>query len=166
MNRRKTPLTVEKGIERMAALCARAEHCESEIRDKLRRAGMGGADVERVIDYLVEHHFIDDARYARAFTSDRVRFSEYGRNKILMALIAKHIDSHLIAEALDTIDHDQYAEVLLKATRQRARALDLDDYDQRAKLYRRLVSRGYESPLVLSAIRQVRQEQNQDPREE
>lgn len=165
LNRKKPPLTKEKAIERMTGLCARAEHCESEIRDKLRRAGMSSADAESVIDYLVEHRFVDDARYARAFTSDRYRFSEYGRNKIRMALAAKHIDSGIIAEALADIDHDRYAEVLIKATRQRARSLDLEEYDQRAKLYRRLISRGYESPLVLSAIEKVRKEQQSPDRQ-
>lgn len=155
---RKQPITYEKALERMTGLCARAEHCEFEIRDKLRRALLPAADIERVLDYLVTHRFVDDARYARAFAADKARFAGYGRLKIRMALIAKRIDVSYITDALDAIDHDMYAETLLKMARSRGATLDLEEYDDRAKLYRRLVSRGYESALVTSAIKRVREE--------
>lgn len=157
---RKRPLTYEKALERMTALCARAEHCEGEIREKLRRALLPSSDIDRVVDYLVTHRFVDDSRYARAFAADKVRFAGYGRLKIRMALVAKRIPSPLIAEALESIDNDEYSAALMKVARSRAASLDLDDYDDRAKLYRRLVSRGYESSLVSKAIQRVRAERN------
>lgn len=152
-------MTYEGALTRMAALCSRSEMCESEIRIKLHRGGLSEDDAERVIDYLVEHRFIDNARYARAFASDKSRFSGWGRNKIRMALISKRIPERDIAAALDAIDHPQYASSLIKAARSRAAGLDLSDRADRAKLYRRLLSRGYESALVLSAIDHIRREQ-------
>lgn len=159
---RKRQLTYEKALERMTSLCARAEHCEWEIRDKLRRAALPSSDIERVIEYLVIHRFVDDSRYARAFAADKVRFAGYGRLKIRMALAAKRVASPLIAEALQSIDDGEYSAALLKMARSHAASLDLDDYEDRARLYRRLVSRGYESSLVSKAINIVRGEREGD----
>jgi anaerobic ribonucleoside-triphosphate reductase activating protein len=41
----------------MAALCSTSEHCESEIREKLSRAGLESCDIERIIDHLVDDNF-------------------------------------------------------------------------------------------------------------
>lgn len=161
MSERK-PLTYEAALSRMASLCSRSEMCESEIRIKLHRAGMSAEETERVIDYLVERGFVDNARYARAFAADKSRFAGWGRNKIRMGLIAKHIDYPDISAALESIDHPRYAETLLKMARARSSGLDLSDRNDRAKLYRRLLSRGYESALVLSAIEHVAKEAEED----
>lgn len=158
---KKKPIDYDKALLRMTTLCARAEHCEWEIRDKLRRAGLPAADTERVIDYLVTHRFVDNTRYARAYASDKARFSGHGRRKIRMELLARRIDERIIAEALDAIDDNIYDDTLMKMTRSRGESLDMEDYNDRAKLYRRLVSRGYEPPLVTRAISRLRSERRE-----
>lgn len=152
------PLSEEAARNRMASLCARSEMCESEIRIKLQRALVPADTAERIIDFLIENRFIDNARYARAFASDKAKFSGWGRNKIRMALIAKRIPESLITEALVAIDHPLYADALIRTARDRAAGLDLEDYSDRAKLCRRLLSRGYEMALVTSVIDHLRKE--------
>ena len=41
-------LSFDEGFSRMAALCSVSEHCESEIREKLQKAGMFDADIQRL----------------------------------------------------------------------------------------------------------------------
>lgn len=137
---------------KMADLCARSEQCEHEIREKLRKKMLPTAEIDKIIYFLINGKFIDNSRYARSFTNDKVRFSGWGRNKIRMALAYKRIPSSLIAEALEEIDENEYRTSLMKVATTKAKNLDLNEYDDRAKLYRHLISRGYESSLVTKII--------------
>ncbi len=156
---RKKPITYDAARLKMADLCARAEHCEHEIREKLFKQGLSSSDIDRLIDFLIENRFIDNSRYAAGFARDKVRFSRWGRNKVRQALALKRIPSATIREALEEIGEDDYLEALHRAAIAKARGLSLDDYDDRAKLYRHLLSRGFESALISSEIVRLRKEQ-------
>lgn len=151
-------VTPEAARLRMASLCSTREVCEFEIRAKLLRMHLPDSEIEKILDFLVENKFVDNARYARAFASDKARFSGWGRQKIAMGLRQKRISASHIAMALDGLDHDIYAQSLLKAARSGASSLDLEQYGDRAKLARRLASRGFESGLIMAVIEQLRRE--------
>ncbi len=87
----KTILTPEKALARMQTLCAKSEQCSFDIAQKLKRAGLSGADIKQTIASLTASRFIDDTRYARAFAADKVRFSHWGRRKISFALDRKSV---------------------------------------------------------------------------
>lgn len=157
MNNRK-PANPEALRLKMADLCARSEQCEHEIREKLRKKMLPAAEIDKIIDFLIHGKFIDNSRYARSFTNDKVRFSGWGRNKIRMALAYKRIPTSLIAEALEEINEKEYRSTLIKVATTKARNLDLEEYDDRAKLYRHLISRGYESSLATKVIAYIRKQ--------
>ena len=143
---------------RMADLCARGEHCSHEIAEKLRKMQISHSVAEEIIDYLIENRYIDNLRFACAFARDKVKFSGWGKNKIRMALAAKRIDSSDIREALDEIDEDDYLNAVRKVAGAKARSLDLDDYDERSKLFRHLASRGFEAGIISATIRFLRED--------
>ncbi|MDE6296905.1 MAG: RecX family transcriptional regulator [Muribaculaceae bacterium] len=154
MIRKKIP-SKDAALIRMADLCARAEHCSSEIREKLRKMMLPSKEATEIIEYLEENRYIDNLRFAIAFARDKVRFSGWGRNKIRMALALKRIPSYDISEALDNIEEEDYTEALSRAATAKAKSLDLTDYNDRAKLYRHLASRGFESNLISKIIRKL-----------
>lgn len=152
------PITPEAARIRMADLCARSEQCEADIRQKLYRMGLSSSEVQKSIEYLVEGRFIDNARFARAFARDKCRFSSWGRNKIRLGLIAKRISSADIAQGLDAIEEKDYLEALHRTASAKARGMDLkgpDARDNRIKLFRHILSRGFESDLASRAIREI-----------
>lgn len=146
------PADPEKLRLKMAGLCARSEHCRFEIREKLLRAGLPSSTANDILDYLENERFIDDARYARCYANDKVRFARWGRRKIRVYLAQKRISSAIAAEALDEIDEKEYARALADAAEAKARNLDLTDFDDRRRLYRHLISRGFESGLISRRI--------------
>lgn len=150
---RKRPVAPEAARLKMADLCARSEQCEWDIRQKLRKQGLNGADIEKILDFLIENKFIDDYRFARSFTNDKVRFSAWGRNKIRQALSLKRIPRSAITEALKEIDEKEYIKALQRAGISKAKNLNLYNYEDKAKLYRYLMSRGFESSLIYKFIR-------------
>ena len=149
---KKTP-TVEGMLVRMAGLCAGAEQCSADIRQKILKQGFSSEEAEKMLAYLQANKYIDDARYARAYAADKVRFSGWGKMKVRMGLRAKGIADSLISQALDYIPEKEYSDALEKVLMSKARSLDLADVKDRQKLYRHLASRGFESQLIISAMR-------------
>lgn len=136
----------------MAGLCAGAEQCSADIREKVLKKGFSAAAADKIVDYLVKNKYIDDSRYAKAFASDKVRFSGWGRNKIRVYLKAKRIPDPIISRGLASINDTDYTESLRKALAAKARSLDLGEVADRRKLYRHLASRGFESSLIIKEI--------------
>lgn len=150
------PITYETALERCAAACARAEHSAGELRKKMARWRLPHQDADRVIDFLYDNAFIDDARFAHAFVNDKVAFDLWGRIKIRQALRLHGIDSETIAAALDDVDSELYRHNLDTLLRQKAKlTTETDPYKRKTALYRFAASRGYESELALPIINRL-----------
>lgn len=149
----KREVTYEKVLLRLAGLCASSEQCTLDIRSKALKAGLSVMDAERVVEYLVRGKYVDDRRFARAYASDKVRFSRWGRMKVRMGLRGKGIPDAVIAEALQSVDATEYSEALHKALESRVKNIDLTDIKERRSLYRHLASRGFESSMIIQAIK-------------
>ena len=149
-------MSYDEGLSRMAALCSVSEHCESEIREKLLKAAVSDDDAQRIIDRLTDEGYLDSARYCRAFSRDKLRFSHWGRLKIQQALRAKGLPGDDIREALSALDQelgDDYGAILRNTLEQKNRTLrDTDDYVRRGKLIRFAASRGFTMDEILDAL--------------
>lgn len=140
-------------LVRMAGLCAGAEQCSSDIREKILKKGFSKDAADRMLGYLIDNKYINDERYAKAYASDKVRFSGWGRIKVRMYLKAKHIPDSAISRGLGYIKGEEYEESLMRVLAAKARSLDLSEVNGRQKLYRHLASRGFESSLIIPSIR-------------
>lgn len=154
--RRKAPLSAEAALLRMADLCARSEQCEGDVMRKLEGFGLGRREAEDVLAELIERKFVDNARFARAYANDKVRFAGWGRRKIAAGLMAKRVSSADVREALQGIDAGEYAEAVDRAARAKARGLDLEDPAERMKLLRHLASRGFEAGVCYGKIEELK----------
>lgn len=136
----------------MAAFCSISEHCESDVREKLQKADVTAADIERIINYLYDERYLDTARYCRAFSRDRLRFAHWGRQKIQQALRQRGLPDSDIRNALDELPKDAYRDILEHLLQQKAHTLhDEDDYTRRGKLIRFALGRGFTMDEVLDA---------------
>ncbi len=156
-NKRKRRTPTAEGMRlRMADLCMRSEQCESDIKSKLIKAQLSPEEVKSILEFLLKERFIDNKRFARAFVRDKVRFAGWGRYKIRLHLAAKHIDSGVIAESLREIDEEEYEESLKRVALNKSRGLDLNTREGNVKLYRFLLTRGFESGLAVKIIKELR----------
>ncbi|MDE7408453.1 MAG: recombination regulator RecX [Muribaculaceae bacterium] len=146
--------TADEMLVRMAGLCAGAEQCSADIRNKIQKQGFSAHEADRMIQYLQQNRYLDDSRYARAYAVDKVRFSGWGRMKVRMGLRAKGMTDSIIVQALNYIPDAEYKETLRKVLIAKSRNLDLADVKDRQKLYRHMASRGFESQLIISTIRE------------
>ena len=100
----KKDMTEQEAYLQLAALCAQAEHCQQEMRDKMRRWELDETAQNSIISRLIKERYIDDERYARAFVKDKIRYNKWGRRKVQQGLWQKHIAPEIQELVLDEID--------------------------------------------------------------
>ena len=142
-------ISAENALMRLEDLCARSEHCEYELREKLRQWNVPAGDATGVLATLRKARFYDNRRFAEAFVRDKLIYNRWGKRKISLGLRAKRIDSDIIADALDTIDEEDYEEILHSLLTAKARAIKGGDtFEGRTKIYRFGLTSGLESSLA------------------
>ena len=149
----KKEMTEQEAYLQLAALCAQAEHCQREMREKMRRWELDETVQNRVLDRLVRERFVDDERYARAFVKDKIRYNKWGRRKVQQALWQKGIDSEIQRKVLDEIDEKEYLNVLVPLLKQKRRTIKANnDYELNQKLVRFALSRGFDFGIIRQCL--------------
>jgi len=149
----KKDMTEQEAYLQLAALCAQAEHCEQEMRDKMRRWELDETVQNRIVDRLIKERYVDDERYARAFVKDKIRYNKWGRRKVEQALWQKRIDKETQEKVLDEIDEKEYLEVLRPLLKQKRRSIRAEnDYELNRKLIRFALSRGFGFDIIRQCL--------------
>ncbi|MBQ6054558.1 MAG: RecX family transcriptional regulator [Prevotella sp.] len=145
--------TEQEAYLQLAAACAQAEHCEQEMRDKMKRWGMAPEAQNRVVERLTKERYIDNERYARAFVKDKVHYNKWGRRKVQQALWMKRIDDDIQQRVLDEIDDEEYQKVLVPLLKQKRKSIKAaNDYELNQKLVRFALSRGFDYGIIRQCL--------------
>ena len=145
----KKDMTEQEAYLQLAALCAQAEHCQQEMRDKMRRWELDETVQNRIIDRLIKERYVDDERYARAFVKDKIRYNKWGRRKVQQGLWQKRIDADIQQRVLDEINEKEYLDVLRPLLKQKRKSIRAaNDYELNQKLARFALSRGFTFDLI------------------
>jgi regulatory protein len=149
----KKEITEQEAFLQLATLCAQAEHCEKEMRDKLKRWDVDDAAQDRIVQRLISERYIDDERYAQAFVKDKIRYNKWGRRKVQQALWLKHIDPEIQQRVLDEIDDSEYLDVLRPLLRQKRNTVKAQsDYELNQKLVRFALGRGFTFDIIRQCL--------------
>ena len=149
----KKEMTEQEAFLQLAALCAQAEHCEQEMRDKLKRWDIDESAQDRIIERLIRERYIDNERYARAFVKDKIRYNKWGRRKVQQALWLKRIDKDIQQRVLDEIDDQEYLSVLRPLLKQKRRSIKAEsDYELNQKLVRFALGRGFTFDIIRQCL--------------
>lgn len=145
--------TEQEAYLTLAALCARSEHCQWEMLEKMRRWELDDAAQTRVMARLVKERYVDDERYARAFVKDKVRYNKWGRRKVEQALWQKRIDDDIRERVLDEVDEEEYLNVLRPLLKQKRKSIKAEnDYELKQKLVRFALGRGFTYDIIRQCI--------------
>lgn len=146
-------VTEQGAYLQLAQLCARAEHCQYELIEKMRRWEMSDEAQARVMQRLVSERYVDDERYARAFVRDKIRYNKWGRRKVEQALWMKHIDDDIRSRALSEVDDEEYLSVLRPLLKQKRRSIKAaSDYERNQKLVKFALGRGFTFDIIRQCI--------------
>ena len=145
-----------KILSRAAKLCSTGERCEYDIKVKMVQWGIEPADIEKSIKYLVENNFLDDTRYAHFFTKDKLKFNKWGRVKIIYALRQKQISSEIIENAIQSIDYQEYIDLLDQIIGTKINLVGtMKTASNKAKILRFAAQKGFTSEEIYGSINRI-----------
>jgi regulatory protein len=109
--------------------------------------------IELVVRRLKDNGYLNDAKYAAAYSGFRRDNEKYGRRRVITDLKVKGV----VGEVLEKAVHDSFAEVdeekQARAYLRRKRLTKPQDKKQAARVFRQLVRAGFGSKTIFAILR-------------
>ena len=154
MEVRKT-YTVDEAQKKLENYCAYQERCHKEVRNKLWEMKMIPEAMDKIIVHLIQHNFLNEERFAKAFVRGKFRIKKWGKNRLKRELKFRDISKYSMDVALKEIDLDDYYKTLDELVLKRiAQVKETDKYKKKKKVADYLLYRGWESHLIYEKLNQ------------
>lgn len=127
---------------------ARRDHSRGELRQKLLPLALDAAEVEQVLDDLVERGWQSDTRFAEQWV--HYRSERYGPQRLRAELQQKGVASDIIAAALD--EHGNQELEQARAIWKRKFGSPPQDPKEKNKQLRFLISRGFSVGVIYKVV--------------
>ena len=141
-------------MEKAVAQLAMRARTEKEIEDCLIKNAYPERAIAKVMAYLHEAGYINDAEFAEQWTEARTT-KGLGSRRIQMELRQKGVDQTQIEQVISSIDENKMLEGAVKTALKAARGKDLSSPADRQKILAALARRGYDFSLAKKAIQQL-----------
>jgi regulatory protein len=141
--------------QKIEAWCAYQERAQSEVEKKLRDFGLDSEDTYALMSHLIANNFLNEQRFAEAFTSGKVRIKRWGRRKIYNQLLQKQVAKNVIDTAFREIDPDVYQENLRFLAHRKYAETKGTPFERKVKTTRFLSGKGYEFDLIQDVLEGV-----------
>jgi regulatory protein len=135
----------------------RRAHSVSDMKKALARRCEDEKLVKAVIDRLKRENLLDDARYARQFTTNRANSRKQGQFRIARELRARGVPDRHIESAIKDSEKESDPQTLIRHRIDRKLRLWRGEIDQKktASLYRSLLAAGFPSDLVRRELQRL-----------
>jgi regulatory protein len=145
-------------------MLARRELSEAQVRQRLARKGYDADAIAEAVTRLREERAIDDNRVAEAIARTETAVRRRGKLRVRMQIeragIARTTASRAVDGVFEAIDDD---ELLQAALRKRLRGREtVSDDREFHRLYRYLLSQGFDADRVMRALRARRKGASED----
>jgi regulatory protein len=141
--------TYREALSVATHFCSESEHCTQEVKDKLKRFELSEEELETLFTYLISENYLNELRFVKAYTNDKVRFAKWGKHKIKYLLQQKKVAESLISEAFEEIETEVYQNNLKTLLQQKARSIkSKTSSEHKSKLVRFAQGRGFEPEII------------------
>lgn len=138
---------------------ARRELSEAQLRQRLSRRGYPADEIDATLDRLRQDGSVDDARVAGAIARSQLAVKKRGRLRVRREIEAAGIASSLAERAVAEVYAEVDADALLTAAiDRRLGSKRIEDDRDMARLYRYLVTQGFDSDRAMAALRKRRKD--------
>jgi regulatory protein len=147
--------TVDEAQKKLEHYCAYQERCHKEVRNKLWEMKMIPEAIDKIIVHLIQHNYLNEERFAKAFVRGKFRIKKWGKNRLNRELKFRDISKYSMDSALKEIDLDDYYKTLDELVLKRiAQVKETDKYKKKKKVADYLLYRGWESHLIYEKLNQ------------
>ena len=148
--------TVDEATKLLENYCAYQDRCHKEVEQKLYDINMIPQAKEKILLHLLQHNFLNEERYAKAFTRGKFKIKKWGKIKITNELKFRNISAYIIKNALLEINEDDYLKTLQQLAEKKLPLIkESNSFIKRNKLSTYLISKGYESNLVFDLVKKI-----------
>lgn len=156
--RPKKVYTEEELYEYAVGALARRARSVAELKRLLRNkveadTEFGKTLVELIIVRLKDHGYLNDAKYAAAFSSYRRDNEKFGRRRVITDLKIKGVHGEVIEKAVTAAYEDVNEEKLARDYLRRKRLQKPKDQKQAARIFRQLMRAGFGSRTIFTILR-------------
>ena len=145
----KKTYTLQEATAKMEHFCAYQERCHKEVVEKLRSMHMISKAIDVIVVHLIQHNFLNEARFAKTYVSGKFRIKAWGRDRLTHELKQRAISKVNINQALATISEAEYIGVFNDLAEKKALSLkDRDVLRKKLKFTEYFRYRGWEWHLV------------------
>jgi regulatory protein len=110
--------------------------------------------VELVIRRLKDQGYLNDARYAAAYSSFRKDNEKFGRRRVMTDLKIKGVHAEVIEKAIESVYEDVNDEHQARAYLKRKRLVKPKDKKQSARIFRQLMRAGFGAKTIFAILKQ------------
>lgn len=138
-------------LAKLERYCAYQERSEAEVRKKMGTLAVPVAMADEIVKELKACDFLNETRFAETYVRSKLK-EKWGKLKIRQGLYQKGIAAEVIQEQMDLIDDDQYMDVV-RDTIEKWKRLNSKDADNRPKLIRLMLSKGFAMDDFMSLLK-------------
>ena len=137
---------------------ARRMRTVAELKRLLRQkveaeTDFGQTLVELIIRRLKDQGYLNDSKYAAAYSSFRRDNEKFGRMRVVTDLKAKGVHGEVIDKAVGSVYDEVNEEKQARAYLQRKRLVQPKDKKQRARIFRQLTRAGFRAKTIFSILK-------------
>lgn len=129
---------------------------EKEVREKLVLKGYEQEAIDKAIDFLKGYKFLDDGNYTKMFIKNKL--NSQGSQKIKYSLMQKGVSKEVIEKELSNVDREEEKISALNLAKKKINTImkrETDTYKISGKLYRFLMTKGFNYELVKEVVKEV-----------
>ena len=123
-----------------------------EMKEYLLRKGVNDILINKTIEKLVKHGFLNDFNFARAYTNDQLLITPKGPYKIKIELEKHNINKEIIEEVLDDIDNDMVREKLSNLMEKQKKKKKGSSNSVKTKIINYFNNLGYSREMILDEL--------------
>ncbi len=131
-----------------------------ELRGKLRLKAAHFSEVDGILDRLKDIGYLNDARFAESYASNRVENDGFGRMRVLSDLRGRRLPAKVAEQAVEQVFEGKSEGEMIDAFIERRMPSihgkgKIEDERELARAYRRLRRAGFSSGGTVSALKRL-----------
>ena len=119
-----------------------------EIEDYLSKYMLSIKDKKEVVKLLKEKGLLDDIKFAKAFTYDKLYLSNIGPFRIKKELLSHNIEESIIDDILSNIDYKELLDKLSKLVSKKLKNSKESSYTAKQKITNYFINLGYSKSMI------------------
>lgn len=144
----------EKALEKAKWYCSFQERCKQHVINRLIAWKVEKKYFDSIIEKLEEEDFLNEERFTEAYVRGKFSQKRWGKIKITAQLYQLGVAKKWIDKALQNeINEEEYKKTLQYLVEKKKTQLASETtVERKAKLFRYLTSKGYETDLIQEVI--------------